>query len=270
LIRAPLSTTSVLDEMSDAVALSAAPWAAVLVLTSLPYRFLQVLFLEQLIEVGSNASHYGNALSSTANATCLAFAFSLLGRAVYARAINLAAASGRRPGPEALRVPLTALAAYLFTASLFEFLFYASWFTIIGIPLTIMVSGLAVGTMPLNDRASLVAPLRRIGRFAKEAKTLTALLLVFFVALFVAMGNIAAAFGIGLWLVHGFGGFDISRWQLLLDLTTRRFDLLLVAGAIIAVEPFWVAANVILVRKAGAEETGEELRLWFREVKHES
>ncbi|MEA2569635.1 MAG: hypothetical protein QOI24_1636 [Acidobacteriota bacterium] len=266
MIRAPLSTTSVLDETSDAVALAAAPWAAVLVLTSLPWRFLQVLFVDQLIELGGNAAHYGRALGSTANAATIAFIVSLIGRAIYARAINLAAASGRRPGTEAFRVPRAALATYLFTGSLVAVLFYATWFTIIGIPLTIMVSGLAIGTMPLNDRAGIVAPLKRIGRFAREAKTLTALTFVFLVALAVAMVNLLAAFGIGLWLVHGFGGIDISRWEALLDFGTRRFDLLLIAGGIIAVEPFWIAANVILVRKAGAEESGEELRLWFREL----
>jgi len=256
----------VLDETSDVVAIAAAPWAAVLVLTSLPWRFLQILFIEQILELGGNASHYGRALNSTANAATIAFVISLLGRAIYVRAINLAAASGRRPGTEALRIPLATLASYLFTGALAAALFYIVWFTLIGIPLTIMIGGLSAGTMPLNDRAGIVAPLKRIARFAREAKLLTALLLVFGVALIVAAINLAAAFQIGLWLAHGFGGFDVSRWQILLDGGTRRFTLLLIAGSILAVEPFWIAANVILVRKAGAEESGEELRLWFREL----
>lgn len=266
MIRAPLSTTSVLDETSDVVAIAAAPWAAVLVLTSLPWRFLQVLFFEQILELGANASHYGRTLLSTANATTLAFIASLIGRAIYVRAINLTAASGRRPGREALRVPLPSLASYLFTGALAAALFYTTWFTIIGVPLTIMIGGLAAGTMPLNDRAGIVAPLKRIARFAREAKLLVALTLVFAVALIIAAINLAAAFSAGLWLVHGFGGVDISRWQVLLDAGTRRFTLLLIAGSVVAVEPFWLAANVMLVRKAGAEESGEELRLWFREL----
>jgi len=266
LIRAPLSTTSVLDETSDVVAVTAAPWAAVLILTSLPWRFLQVLFIEQVLELGGNASHYGRALTSTANAATIAFVISLVGRAIYARAINLTAASGRRAGAEALRIPLATLASYLFTGALAAALFYVTWFTLIGIPLTIMIGGLAIGTMPLNDRAGIVAPLKRIARFAREAKLLTALLLVFGIALIVAATNIAAAFQLGLWLVHGFGGFDVSRWQALLGGGARRYTLLLIAGSILAVEPFWIAANVMLVRKAGAEESGEELRLWFREL----
>src|SRR4051812_40313158 len=62
LIRAPLSTTSVLDETTDAVAHVAAPWGGVLILTSIPYRFLQVLFIERLDALRDSATHYGRAL----------------------------------------------------------------------------------------------------------------------------------------------------------------------------------------------------------------
>ena len=70
--------------MSDAVALAAVPWAGVLVLTSLPYYFLQVLFLDRLAEVGNAAAHYGRALGALANWTIAAFVVSLWGRAVWA------------------------------------------------------------------------------------------------------------------------------------------------------------------------------------------
>ena len=59
---------------------------------------------------------------------------------------------------------------------------------------------------------------------------------------------------------------DIGRWQVLLDFHNRTFRLLLFGGAALAIEPFWIAANVVLVRKAGAAETGEDLRVWFEEV----
>ena len=32
------------------------------------------------------------------------------------------------------------------------------------------------------------------------------------------------------------------------------------------IEPFWIAANVLLVRKAGAAESGDDLRVWFEEL----
>ena len=46
MIRAPLSTTSVLDEAADVARLTASPWAALLILTEIPYRFLQAVFVD--------------------------------------------------------------------------------------------------------------------------------------------------------------------------------------------------------------------------------
>ncbi|HWW60893.1 MAG TPA: hypothetical protein VN181_05940, partial [Thermoanaerobaculia bacterium] len=132
LIRAPLSTTSVLDESSDVVRLVAAPWAGVLLATSIPYRFMQVLFFEQLLAVGSKAQHYGRALGTTANLTILAFVVSLFGRAVYARACRLAAVSGNTPRGEAWRVPFVSLMSYTYVAAVAELLFFVAVTTIIG------------------------------------------------------------------------------------------------------------------------------------------
>jgi hypothetical protein len=266
LIRAPLSTTSVLDEMSDAVALAAVPWAGVLVLTSLPYYLLQVLFLERLAEVGNQAAHYGRALGELANWTLLAFVVSLWGRAVWARAVRIATESGARPSTSALRVPLVALASYLLTASLTEVMFYGTLLTVIGPLIVILFGGIAIGTMELNDRAGVVAPLRLIGRYSRHVRVELAMLLIFVIAWLVALVNISAAFGIGLWMANGFASVDVSRWHLLLDIHNRTYRLLLFAGAALTVEPFWIAANVVLVRKSGAAESGEELRIWFREL----
>jgi len=33
------------------------------------------------------------------------------------------------------------------------------------------------------------------------------------------------------------------------------------------VEPFWIAAHVVFVRKAGAQERGDDLRAWFEELR---
>lgn len=266
MIRAPLSATSVLDEMSDAVSLAAVPWAGLLVLTSLPYYLLQVLFVERLIEVGSQASHYGRALGALANWTLLAFVVSLWGRAVWARACRIAMESGARPTLNALRVPLVALASYVLTASLTELLFYGTLITFIGPLVVILFGGIAIGTMELNDRAGVAAPLRLVARYSRHVRIELALLGIFIVAWLVALINIGAAFDIGLWMANGFAGVNITRWQLLLDLHNRTFRLLLFAGAALAVTPFWIAANVVLVRKSGAAQSGEELRIWFREL----
>lgn len=262
----PLSSTTVLDEATEVVARTAAPWAAVLILTALPYRFLQAVFIDQLLEVGGSAAKYGHLLGGTANLTVAAIVIAFLGRAVYARACRLAHARGVAPGRETWRIPAPALASYVLTASAALFLGYVSLFTCIGLVLASMFAGLAVGTMELNERVSLVAPFRHMARHAKGA-TLLALAFVFFCALFVALVNIAAAWGLGVWAAGAMGGIDAPHWQVLFGPGNRRYILILIAGAFVAVEPFWVAAHVVFVRKAGAVERGDDLRAWFEELR---
>lgn len=267
MIHTPLSTTSVLDEAADAVSMTAAPWAGVLIATALPYRFLQALFLDQLFETGSGASHYGNLLGATANVTVAAILLALWGRAVYARACRLALARGSAPGREAWRVPPAALASYVLTASAAMLLGYVSLFTILGFAVAVLFSGIAIGTMELNDRVSVFAPFRHIFRYTKHVGIPIALLFVFFCALFVALANLASAFELGKWLAGAIGSFDAPHWQLLFTGGNRRYVLMLFAGAIAIVEPFWIAAHVIYVRKAGAVESGDDLRAWFDELR---
>ena len=266
MIRSPLSITSVLDEATEAVSLTAAPWAGLLVITALPYRFLQAVFFDQLIEVGAKASSYGHLLGGTANLIVLSLLVSLWGRAVYARACRLALGRRLTPGRETWRVPAAALASYVLTSATILFLGYLSVFTCLGVFVAAIFSGLAIGTMELNERVSITQPFRLIARHSRVAMQF-ALVFVFFCALFVALANLAAAFGLVVWAVSGIGGFDAPHWNLLFTGGNRRFLLMLIAGAFVAVEPFWIAANVVFVRKAGAEERGDDLRAWFDELR---
>src|SRR5207302_3887335 len=143
LVRAALSATGVLDESAAVVRATVSPWAALLLATSIPYRFMQIVFADRLMELGSSASQYGDLLRTTADITCAAFLLSLIGRAVYARACRLASQSGAAPGPEALRVPLTALAGYVFVASIAEAVTYLLFITGLGIAVGAILSGLA-------------------------------------------------------------------------------------------------------------------------------
>jgi hypothetical protein len=267
LIHAPLSTTSVLDEATDIVSMVASPWAAVVIATSIPYRFLQALFIDRLIEVGPDASRYGTLLGTTANLAIVAFVLALWGRAVFARACRLAASRGEAPAGEAWRVKPVALTSYIFTGTLAELIFYATLFSGIGTVLAAVVGGLAIGTMELNERASVLGAVRLIARYGRETRILTALVIVFACAGVVAFINVMATFNFGMWLADVFLGVDLSRWNALFSGHNRRFVLAGIAGAWIAIEPFWIAANVVLVRKAGAAETGEDLRVWFDEVR---
>jgi hypothetical protein len=269
LIRAPLSITSVLDESADVVAV-AAPWTAVLVLTSLPYRLAQILFVDRLFEAGNEAARYGNVLGRTANLAIAAFILSLFGRAIFARACRLAAQRGRMPGREAWRVAPAAFAAYFLTASAGLLLWFLALPTVAGVLVTVLFSGLAIGTMELNEQAGVRAPFRLIARYAKRVAIPISLTLVFFVAFLLALLNVTVAFQAGVWLASAIGGFDAPHWNVLFGLQNRRFVLLMFAGAVIAVEPFWVAAQVTFVRKAGAEESGEDLRVWLDELREAS
>lgn len=266
MIRAPLSITSVLDESAEVVSLTAAPWAAVVIATALPYRFLQALFLDQLIEVGSDAAQYGNLLGGTANLIVASVLISLWGRAVYARACRLALDRGARPGRETWRVPVAAFACYVLTSAVALVMGMLGIFICFGVIIGSMFAGAAIGTMEMNERVSLRRPFTLIMRYSRPL-ILFALAAVFFCALFVALVNLAAAFGLAVWAAGSVGGFDAPRWQLLFTPDNRRYLLLLIAGAFVAVEPFWIAAHVVLVRKAGAEERGDDLRAWFHELR---
>jgi hypothetical protein len=266
LIRAPLSTTSVIDEAAEVVSMTAAPWAALQIATALPYRFLQALFLDQLIEVGADASKYGHLLGTTANMIVATVLLALWGRAVYARTCRLAMARGANPGREVLRVPPAALLSYILTASTAILLGYVSLVTVFGFLVAVMFAGAAVGTIELNERVSLGRPFAHVFRYTKTVRIPVALVLVFFCALGVAFVNLIAAFQLCAWLATALGGFDAPGWQVLFTGENRRFILMLCAGALLIVEPFWIAANVVFVRKAGAEESGDDLRTWFEEL----
>ena len=266
MIRAPLSITSVLDESTDVVSMTAAPWAGLLIATALPYRFLQALFFDQLIEVGAKASQYGRLLGGTASLTVAAILIALWGRAVYARACRLAMGRGAVPGRETWRVPAPALASYALTSSVLLVAGTLGTFTCLGLWVASMAAGAAIGTMELNERVSVLEPFRLMGRYAR-IKTLVGISFVFFCALFVAFVNLAGAFALVVWALGAVGGFDAPRWELLFTGANRRYMLMLVAGALVALEPFWVAAHVVFVRKAGAQERGDDLRAWFEELR---
>jgi hypothetical protein len=263
--RAPLSVTALLDETVDVVA-AAAPWSAIPIAAALPYRFLQVLFVERLLDLGDDARHYAHALGRLATLTILAFVVSLLARAVWLRICGLAHRRAAIRTADALRVPPAALLSYLFTSALLTALLHAIWITVIAIPLLVLVGGLAAGTMELNERPSLLEPLRLIRRHSKHARILLALLFVFAIAVGAAAANLYACFAAALWLAHAFATADLARWNGLLGFGNSHFVLLLVAGALAAVEPFWLAANVLVVRNAGAAESGDDLRQRLEEL----
>src|SRR5258708_26073430 len=126
-----------------------------------------------------------------------------------------------------------------------------------------MLSGIAVGTMELNREAGLRAPLRLIVRYLKSSRTLLAVTLIFALALLMAWINLYSVAELVLWLANAFAGTDTARWAKLIG--SRHFAWLPFARAVLIIWPFWVAANAVLVRRAGGHESGEEVRRGVRD-----
>lgn len=247
--------------------MTAAPWAGLLIVTATPYRLLQALFLDQLFEVGGKASQYGHLLGATALMTVAAIVVAFWGRAVYARACRLAIGRGAAPGRESLRVPPVAFASYVLTASAAMVVGWLALFTVVGYIFAVIMAGLAIGTMELNERIGVRGPFRNIFRYTQRVGIPLALVFVFFCAFFVALVNLGVGMEAVAWLGSAVGGIDAPNWHMLFSLSNRRFILLLIAGALVVIEPFWIASHVVYVRKAGAQETGDDLRAWFEELK---
>ena len=267
MIRAPLSTSSVLDEAAETVRKVASPWAALSIVTALPYRFAQAVFANTLIDLGSDAQHHGHYLLMLAGWTMAAFVVSRWGRLVFARAVRLSVESGRVPGAAAFRIPFAALLDYLYVSLVMECISVAMLMTCLAPLLGTIVTGLAVGTAESNDRPSLAGPFRRIARIGTNVRTATAVALVFVCGAAVAIVNVGGSFAAGLWLGSAIGGWDVQRWTRMLSPSNSRFLVMVIAGALVALEPFWVAAYVTFVRKAGVVESGDDLRQWFEELR---
>ena len=93
------------------------------------------------------------------------------------------------------------------------------------------------------------------------------LTVVFGLAVAIAALNLFFLFQLFLWLA-GASGADLSWWKAALS-GNPQFQLLVLAGAVSAVEPFWIAALVAAVRRARARESGEDLFAWFAEIRSE-
>ena len=276
-------------------------WAAVLALASLPLRLLEVHFANRLLQLGAHAGGHLHHLLSISWLVTIALLPALCGRAVFARACAMALQSGSRVSPRlALRLPPAGLAGYLYAAMVWTGLFQALGWMILPLPLLALGSGLAAATAPLtgdagdagdaNDaggaggagdgggtggggappaRPGPLASLAHALRGAPPAATCVGLAVTFGAALGVAALNLYALVRLCLWLAGGVSGLDLAAWSLALGAGNRHFLLLLVAGAVALVEPFWLASLVAGVRAARARESGEDLVARFAELRAE-
>jgi hypothetical protein len=267
-------------------------WAAVLALASLPLRLLEVHFANRLLQLGAQAGSHLHHLLSISWLVTLALLPALCGRALFARACAMALQSGTRVSAGlALRLPGAGLVGYLYAATVWTGLFQALGWMIFPLPLLALGSGLAAATAQLTGdagdaggagdaagtgsggeppaRPGPLASLARALRGAPPPATCVGLAVTFGVALAVAALNLYALVRVCLWLAGGVSGLDLAAWSLVLGAGNRHFLLLLAAGAVALVEPFWLAALVVAVRAARARESGEDLVARFAELRAE-
>ena len=263
-----MTNSGVLNDTSELVRQVAAPWSAVLALTSLPFRFLQANFIDRVAELGSRATHYGNALRNLALMTMIAFVVAMLGRAIYTRACRLAAEGDEHVTTrEVFRLPAASTLSFLAVSMLLQGIGTLFSFTIILLPLVTILLAVAAATYERVERPSLFAPFKVIARYSREGRIHVALTLIFTLAFILASVDLHVAFSFFLWMAQAIAGADLSRIIPIFTLSTRLYSLLLGAGAIVLLEPFWLAAHVSIVRRSDARQSGEDLRGWLRDLR---
>jgi hypothetical protein len=256
----------VLDEAAETVAAVAAPFLGVLWLTSLPLRLAQVHFVARLLELGATASSHGTYLAELALVQTVLLLPWAWGRAVFVRACRLGL-RGQRPGAAALRVGAAPFAGYLYVTVLLATLFWATAWTLVAVPALVLVAALAAATHPLIERAGLLEPLRQVLRHGTNAVLLSGLLLVMGWAFVVAAVNLHVLFQAGVWLTGALPGVDPGRWSRLLNPGNPRYVLAVLAGAVLALEPYLLASATVYVHKVSSRSSGEDLRLWLHRLR---
>jgi len=271
-IRRELSTGAVLDVAVDLVSRRIPGAAGLLVLTSLPLRFLEAWLANRLLQLGDDASEHVAYLTSLSVWVTLALLLAFWGRAVWARACTLALTGSpegfrRLPLRARLRLAPSGFLSYLYAATAAELLFFAMGWTVVALPVLAVLTGLAAATSPLEGRPGAFASLFHVLRNARPFGVLLGLTTVFLMAVPVAFIQISVLFQLLVWLAGGVAGTASTWWSVALGWDNQQFVLLALAGAFLLLEPFWLAALVVAVRQARARQSGEDLAAWFEALR---
>jgi hypothetical protein len=267
------SPVGILDETHGAVARVAAPWLGVLWLSTAPYRFAQIHFIRELAALGQQAPDYGGYLERLAWILFALFVPAVVGRSVYVRACLLGLQSGARVGREGWRVPPAQLLNALYAALVVELLFALTVWTFVMVPFLAAPAGLVYVAATRTERPGLFKPLFETARLMANLRALGGILATYAVALLIAMLNLYMALRAGLWVATTLLGDGVARWEHLLRPVHPLFQLfpgepltmlLCIIGAMLVVEPFWLASLTVYVHRTRLRQSGEDLRLRFR------
>jgi hypothetical protein len=234
-------------------------------LTALPARLLLVLLCVRLAALGAGAVGYGDYLRRLAYGLLFAWLLSLWGRQVFVRCCRHALRSERPPPRALLFVPAAELAGHFSAALLIEVAFWALLPTLVLPVGFVVLAGLAAAAAPRGGQG-LLAPLREVAAAAGSLSVLARLLAATALALLLAAVNLHSLSSLGLWIASGLAGAEVAPWQAVLRLANPLYAALLLAGASLLVEPFWLAALTAQVERTRARGTGDDLKRWFSEL----
>ena len=263
-----LRTTEVLDDAVRVVKRMPLIWPSLLVLALLPFRFLEVLMVNRLMQLGSEAGAYGSHLGTIAAANAGGFLVASIGRLWFVRASALTL-RGDAMATAAIRIAPHTIANYVYLALLFHFL--CLLFVPVGLAGLVawpFLFPLAAATAHLSDRPGLVAPIRNAGRFLKSIRVPIALVFVYAIAFPLAVLNLSVLGSLGVWLSKAVPGVDAVG--LAVRSSSDLYVSLLIAGALTLLEPFYLASWVVYVERSMERDTGEDLRTRFRHIRNDA
>lgn len=273
-----LSIFDLLNESSALIRQIAAPWLGVAWFLSMPLRLMQAYWLQELSQLGASAHRYGNYLGELALYLLFTLFLAVYGRSVFVRACNLAPPSGGPPGLAAFKVPLRDYATHLYLVLLIEVFWHMLFMMVLPMPYLACLVPLAAAIAFNVQAPGVLAPLKELFHFGTSVGPLMGLAMFFGAALLIVWINFYfAALGM-IYLAKGFAGVDTSQWEHLLraykyvPILPVEFlpKTLLFVAAVLILEPFWIAAHVLLVRSLRARQSGEDLKLWFEELRRKA
>ena len=249
---------SIIDEAGDIVS-RAAGFVGLLWITSLPARLSLAWFLARLFVLRKEAGHYGNELSRLAWLTLLLWLLSLWGRHAFVRASRHSLQSTLPPPANLLRGSMDGFLAYAISAAVIEFFFWLLMVTFAMPAMLLLLAGVAAAADPKTPRTALKTVFDGIG----SLWMLLRLSFFFLLALAVVLINLHSFAQSALWAASGLAPVDVAVWTHLLEYENPAYALLLIAGATLLLEPFWLAALTVHVERVRARGSGEDLRRWF-------
>jgi hypothetical protein len=265
--RAP-GAIAALDEGIDVVTQLPA-WLGVLWLTALPSRFLFAAFLVQLVTLGASAEGEGRSLLVLAYAALALWLPSLYGRQVFVRACRRTMEGEGAATWAGLRVPLGELAGAMLAALLVEVTFWALSFTVL-VPVAMVAGGALAAVAAPRGGPGLLSVLREMAAGSGRFLTLGVLLLFFLLALLLAALNLHLLFALSVWLLGSVAPIDAPVWGHLLELQNPLYLAVLGVGATLLVEPFWLAAVTVHVERVRSQQSGEDLRQAFEDIRRQA